>query len=343
MSARGPVWFTRCPVPTAFSIAVATGGLPQRLADLGVDFQSLATSRDASTRTAHFTQAQPRSTRHGGNIPPIVATSRGARLAIVGLSVAPSRAALLTLPSSGIASPQDLRGKTIGVPKRVNDPVDFWRASVLQGAQRAVQAAGLGPDDVTFRDIIVDRTFVAESTRATGSTSTLWDAGFMLGFQRAEIEALFRGEVDAIFSEGSNRVVTQAITGAVPVVEVGESSHTDPALSSNLRPLTLTVSRDLLEDDPDVVAAIVEETSAAARWAGDNAAGSARILAAEAGIPEELVIPSFSPTLTSELDIDLTPARLNLLDSQIRFLHDNGFLDGPVDVADLVEPTALTV
>ncbi|MFT4199838.1 ABC transporter substrate-binding protein [Gordonia sp. (in: high G+C Gram-positive bacteria)] len=343
MSARNPVWFTRCPVPTAFSVAVATGRLPQRLAELGVDFHSLATSTDSATRTSHFTQTQLRSTRHGGNIPPIVAASRGARLAVVGLSVAPSNAALLALPSTGITEPAHLRGATIGVPRRVNDPVDFWRASVLQGARRAVAAAGLGPDDVVFRDIVVDRTFVDESTGSTAAAATLWDAGFMLGFQRAEIAALLRGEVDAIFSEGSNLVVTRAVTGAVPVVEVGEQSHRAPELSSNLRPLTLSVSADLLEEDPDVVDAIVRETSAAAAWAAENTVAATRILAAEAGIPEELVDDSYATTLAAELDVDLSPARLALLDRQIAFLHDEGFLDGPVDVADLVAPVSLSV
>lgn len=340
MSTREPVWFTRCPVPTAFSIAVTSGALPEHLAGLGVGFRSLATARDDEIRTAHFTQSQARSTRHGGNIPPLVAASRGTRLAIIGLSVAPSNAALLALPSADIDAPAALRGKVIGVPRRTNDPVDFWRASTRQAVNRAVHAAGLGPGDVELRDIVVDRTFVADSTASTGSSATLWDAGFMLGFQRAEIAALLHGEVDAVFSEGSTRPLLEAVTGAVPIVEVGADDYANPRQSSNLSPLTLSVSADLLDEDPDVVEAIVTQTSQAAAWAAQNAVAATQIVAAEVGVAVELVERSFSPTLTAELDVDLSPARLALLEQQAAFLYDEGFLERRVDVADLVVDVA---
>ncbi|GAB10529.1 hypothetical protein GOARA_058_00120 [Gordonia araii NBRC 100433] len=338
MSTRDAVWFTRCPVPTAFSVAVATGRLGDRLAGLGVDFRSLATVRDDKTRVTHFTQEQPRSARHGGNIPPIVAASRGVDLAIVGLSVAPSNAALLALPESGISTAADLRGKVIGIPRRVHDTVDFWRATVLQGVERAVRAAGLTPEDVVLRDIDVDRTFVADSTERDTATATLWDASFMFGFQREESAALLSGRVDAIFSEGASRVITQAFTGAAAVVEVGEVAHPEPSLSSNLRPLTLSVSGDLLRDDPAVVEAIVDETAAAAAWAADEVDAATRIVAAEVGLPEELVAPSFATGLAAQLDISLSTERLAALERQVAFLYDNGFLAGAVDVTDLVAP-----
>jgi len=37
--------------------------------------------------------------------------------------------AVIALPESGIRNAADLRGKRLGLPRRVNDPIDFWRAS----------------------------------------------------------------------------------------------------------------------------------------------------------------------------------------------------------------------
>ncbi len=64
------LWYTRCPVPTAFGIATRNGQLESDYREVGVSFSSLATSTDSKVRQAHFEQNQPRSFRHGGNIPP---------------------------------------------------------------------------------------------------------------------------------------------------------------------------------------------------------------------------------------------------------------------------------
>jgi ABC-type nitrate/sulfonate/bicarbonate transport system substrate-binding protein len=333
---RADVWFTRCPVPTAFGLAAASGELARDLKAIGVELRSLATSQDPTVRVTHFTQRQPRGFRHGGNIPPLVAASRGARVSIVGLSVAPSNAGLLALPSSGIDSPRALAGKTIGVARRIDDPVDFWRASALQAVERALEAAGLDASQVRIQEIPVQRTFVADSTSSTQATANLWDSTFMLGFQREEIAALLSREVDVIFSEGSGSIVTRAITGATVVYDAG-ATHPESPRSTNLRPLTLSVDTDLLESEPEVVDAVVKATRKAAVVAARDRSAAIRALAAEVGVPEELLVPSFSETLTSELDIDLSDYRIRLLEEQLAHLVKHGFITRAPSLARLIE------
>ncbi|MFT4044780.1 MAG: ABC transporter substrate-binding protein [Gordonia sp. (in: high G+C Gram-positive bacteria)] len=334
------VWFTRCPVPTAFGIAAATGRLRDVLDDAGVELRSLATAA-TEQRTAHFTQTQPHSVRHGGNIPPLVAASRGTELVIIGLSVAPSNAGLLTLPASGINGPADLRGRVIGVPRRIHDTIDFWRASALQTIDRALRAAGLGRADVTLRDIDIDRSFTSDSTRRGGTLANLWDATFMIGFQREETAALLRGDVEVIFSEGANLTITQSLTGSQVIYSSAGTGALDPRRSSNLRPLTLSVSADLLADAPDIVDLILDESLRTARSAAQEVDNTIRVLAGEVGLPEELVTQSFSDTLTSHLDVDLSPERVSALAQQATDLSELGFLDHHLDVEAIIDRAPL--
>lgn len=65
MSTTDTLWHTRCPVPTAFSIAVQHGRLDEALRPEGVQVQSIAVSTDPQVRQAHFEQILPGFFRHG--------------------------------------------------------------------------------------------------------------------------------------------------------------------------------------------------------------------------------------------------------------------------------------
>lgn len=334
------VWFTRCPVPTAFGLSVASGELSTALADIGVYFRSLATTTDPAVRGAHFAQTQPRGLRHGGNIPPLVAASRGVPVTVIGLSIAPSNSGLLALPSSGISSVADLRGRTIGIPRRTGDPIDFWRASALQAVDRALEAAELDWTDIRIREIPVERSFLDGATSRNGAADNLWDATFMFGFQREETAALVTGDVDLIFSEGANSVITQALTGSTVVYDAGARGQ-DTVRSSNLRPLTLTVDTELLETEPDVVDVIVRTVLDTARRSAHDRDSTLRAIAAEVGLPEELVDSAFSPTLAGELDIDLSTDRVQALEEQLSLLVRHGFIENPPDLAKHIDSAPL--
>jgi ABC-type nitrate/sulfonate/bicarbonate transport system substrate-binding protein len=330
------IWYTRCPVPTAFSIAVRNGWLDEELAEDGIAVESLAVSTDPNVRQSHFEQTQPNFFRQGGNIPPIVSRSRGTDVRVIGLGWSDWSEPLLTLPDSGIETLADLRGRRLALPRRVNDSVDFWRATVLRGYQSAFRLAGLAPDDVELVEVLVDRTFVDDSAETTARRATLWDATYMLGHQREEAAALLRGDVDVVFSHGSSAVTLKAFTGARILIDLGTLPERALRVNNSV-PNTLTVTGDLLDQRPDLVARVLARTLQAAAWARANPLDARRIVAAEVGSAEELVDLAYSPALAQQLDVTLDADRLAGLASQIDLLAEHGFLAGEVDLEAFVD------
>jgi len=96
------LWYTRCPVPTAFSLAINPGWLDEEFAGEGVRVASLRHAPDRKTPEAHFDHSLEDSFRYGGNIPPISAHSQGADTRLIGLAWIDAPHVILTPPESGI-------------------------------------------------------------------------------------------------------------------------------------------------------------------------------------------------------------------------------------------------
>lgn len=327
------VWYTRCPVPTAFSLAIRTGRIQEALAPLGASVHSLLESTDKAVRQAHFEQSLPAFFRHGGNTPPIFSRARGVDVRVIGLSFNDSARVILVRPDSDIRTIADLAGKRISIPVRLNDSTDFWRTTVLRGFADVLSSAGLVLSDVIETRVAIDRRFVDDSREDGAADQSLWDARFMLGHQREEALALIRGEVDAIYSQGSIGTIVEAFTGARAIF----SSLDTGAWVNNDAPLTLTVSGKLLDERPDIVDAWLEQTILAADWAIGNESAAKRIIAGETGLAEDLVDAAFGPDIHTRLDLDLSPARIAALRSQHDRLVDNQFIEEPVEFSSFVD------
>jgi ABC-type nitrate/sulfonate/bicarbonate transport system substrate-binding protein len=318
-------------LPTAFGIAARRGWLEDELAPDGVDVRSVTSSADPAVRESHFTQTLPAFFRHGGNIPPLVARSRGRDVRLIGLSWAPISLAVLALPGSGIESAADLRGRRVSLPRHVNDPVDFWRPTVIRGFEMALASAGLEPGDVEWVDVTVDRTFVQGATADTGRRDPLWGVRSMLGHGREEVLALLRGDVDAIFTEGTFVTNVSAFTGARVVIDL--AALPDPGLRiNNAAPAALTVTGDLLDARPDLVARVLARVLRAADWARANPADAARDIAADSGAAEGVVAAAYAPDVADHLGVDLSDDRIAAIASQAGLLHRHGLIDAPVDI-----------
>jgi ABC-type nitrate/sulfonate/bicarbonate transport system substrate-binding protein len=333
------IWYTRCPVPTAFSVAVRLGWLEDEFARDGIAFRSLASSRDPATRQSHFEHTLANSVRHGGAIPPLVTRSWGRDVKIIALSRTWSRQVVLALPDSGIRRAVDLVGKRVAIPRRVNDPIDFWRASALRGFELVLRQSGLSLDAVRQVDLPIGRTFVDDSTPATGNADSLFDAVTAFRFHRDTLQALIRREVDAIFASGAGSVLAQSFLGANVVAELRRSD--DPAQWVNNQPYPLTVSGALAGDRIDLSARLVAQLVRAAAWARDNERETKRVIAAETGLPEELVDLAYGPDLHRDLAIDLSAPNLEGLHTIHDDLLARGFITAPVDLARFVDPRPL--
>jgi ABC-type nitrate/sulfonate/bicarbonate transport system substrate-binding protein len=148
------LWYTRCPAPTPFGIAIQQGWLQEEFRAENIDVRALQDASDPAIRQSHYTHSQPRSFRQGGNIPALWARANGADTRVIGLSWVDEFQGLVALPSSGIHTPADLRGRRFGLPRNTRTQVvDFHRATALRGFVTLLDAVGLTLDDVELVEL----------------------------------------------------------------------------------------------------------------------------------------------------------------------------------------------
>lgn len=334
------IWYTRCPVPTAFGIAVSNGLLAAELRPDGLEPRSLASSSDTAVRQSHFNHSQPNSFRHGGNGPPLVTRSRGGDVTLIGLSWNDSIKPMLVMPGSDIKSMADLAGRRVSLPIRRSDSIDFWRATSLRGTEIALRNAGMSLEDVKLEPVSTNRAFMDAATTSTSTTATLWDANCMLGHQREEAFALIRGEVDAIYSQGAICTIVQGFTGAVSITDNAHGRTLDDRVNND-SPLVMTVSTGLLRENPELVARCLAAVLRAADWAARNEQAAKRIIAADTGLPEELVDYTFTSQVHRDLTLDLRPEWVEGLKVQHDHLLRHGFIEQAVDFSQFIDPRPL--
>ena len=327
------LWYTRCPVPTASSIAISQGWLDDEFASDGITVASLRASGATSVRESHFDHTQADSFRQGGNIPPIWTRSRGNDLRLIGLSWAEQYQAIVTLPGSGIEGPEDLRGRRFGRTRHVNDKIDFWHASALRGLTYALRAGGLSLDDIQLVDVEETQPFVPAHDQS--HRGSLFGAYTNRRLQAAEVVALIRGEVDAIYVAGGRGPDLEAFLGVERVFDI--QAQAEPELRvSNIAPVALTVSGTLLDARPDLVARYVAASLRAAAWAKDHADETHRILAHEVGIPEEIAGASYTPEVHATLEFSLDDHLVAAIESQRDFLLEHGYIADSFDVREWI-------
>lgn len=324
------LWYTRCPVPSPLGIAAQKGWLEDRFAQLGVGVQSIFDSKDRNIRESHFDHHLAWSFRQGGNIPPIWARSHGRDTRLVALTWTDEFQAIVTLPDRPVRSLQDLCGRRFGVPRRVNDLIDFHRATALKGLVSALSTEGLSHEQLHLIDLPIEESVILQH----GDPS-------LFGLRRRhpyfrEVEALVKGEVDAIFLKGAEGIVVANLIGATIVKEFG--NHPDPKVRiNNGTPRTLTVDAALAEKRPDLVAKLLEVVQEASKWAAQHPDETLRFIAKEIATNEEAVLASNGPQVHQHLGISLEPQLVDAIGYFKDFLHEWGFIPNNFSLEDWVD------
>jgi ABC-type nitrate/sulfonate/bicarbonate transport system substrate-binding protein len=334
------LWYTRCPLPTASSIAIERGLLETEFAPSGIAVQSLNASASMAVREAHYDHGQSGLFRQGGNIPPLWSRSRGADTVVVATNWIDEYQAIVALEGSGIERPSDLRGRRLGLPRRVNEAVDYWRAMCLRGFLVALELAGIAPDEVEIVDLPVDENQIAVG--GASQRGTLWRGGARARRQSREALALIRGEVDAIYTAGAPGAQLSAFMSAHTVFDLGAATDA-AARTNNQVPTVLTVDGALARERPEIVARYLAALMEASRWAAEHEPETLQIIAGDVAATPEWVSAAYGPEVHRRLDLDLDARSIQAVERQKRFLLEHGFIANDFVIADWIDPRPLAI
>ncbi len=335
------LWYTRCPAPTAASVAIREGWLEEEFAPDAIAVRSISEAPDEATRLAHYSHDHPALFRFGGYVPPLQAIARGVDLRIIGLNWHDRVAGFYTLPehpllAAGRATGMGaLKGARIALPIRRNDRTDWWRATVLAGIEHLRKVSGLAEDDFTIVPIEIDRPYYADATTGPAARASLWGSRSQFAVQREEVAALYRGQVDAIYSDAALAAILTATTGAVPLTTL--RGYEDDSEGGFGHPIVLTVSAHLLSERPDLVDRWMKRLLGAQDWVRAHGSKARRIFASDTGLPEALLEHGYSPRLLDQVDISLSPARVALVRRKYEHLLAHGFLERGYDFDAMID------
>jgi ABC-type nitrate/sulfonate/bicarbonate transport system substrate-binding protein len=331
------LWYTRCPVPTASSVAITGGWLDREFEADRIAVRSLGESQEPAFRLAHYTHDCPALFREGGVVPPLWASSTAGANTLIGLARVDQFQGLLALRRSRLANSGDLRGARIALPVRPGQQIDFTRAVSWHGIEAALAVTGLERGDVTLVDVPWEEEFISDAAGASGAS--LYTARENVRLYTAEVLALVRGEVDAMYATGPHALATAALIDAVPLT--GPTANGDPRGRSPSHLRVLTVSTQLAQTRPDLVARYIRGLLRASDWAAAQPSSAWRIIAAEVGVAEEWAQAAYARQTVTNLRPQITGDLLDTLQNRSDFLHDRGFIPRQVNVREWLDPGPL--
>lgn len=331
------VWYTRCPIPTTFGLALKWG-----LADKAfpptqgrVQWHSLQRSDDKATQLSHFTHTKERSFRHGGNIPAIWARSEGADTRLIGISWQPTPYRILVLSESKIESPADLKGKRLLLPHRPAAKIDFWQAVNLRIYEKALASVGLSFADVTLVRRESQRGDTVRLDPSKVDARSPLPLQIALGFQRDALFPLLRGEVDAVAHQGHDAVQLAALVGAETIFDQSDSRNPLDRINNDT-PDVLAVSGRFLDQEPELVAEFVAGLLEAHAWANAHRAEAETLLARELNISEQVLRIAYGDIVPG-FHLDFLEEKLAGVAGQKEFLLRHGFIARDFNLDDWID------
>ncbi len=335
------LWYTRCPAPTPFGVAIRQRRLHDEFAADGFAIAALQDADDPRIRRSHFTHGQPWSFRQGGNIPALWARAQGSDTRLVALSWVDEFQALIALDPKWAASPDTFARARFGLPVNTRaGVVDFHRATALRGFASLLDVHGVPLDAVRLVELPHAPLSLADAAPAATLPVAAWLAAQRPHEFSREAAALLRGEADVVFVKGATGLDIANQLGAHVLVEIGEQP--DRHLhANNGTPRPLTVDAKLLRERPDIVERVLARTLEAGAWSAAHADDTIAYLARETRSAEHWVRRAYRPDVHRQMTIGLDRASLAALDGFKTFLHTQGFLPADFDLDAWVEPAPL--
>ena len=312
-------WFARCGGATASTVAIQQQFLQGEFAQDGLRVASVQESDNREIRDSHFDHRIPSMFREGGNIPPIWAKASGKDTVVIGITWVDEYQAIVTRPDSGIRTIADLKGRRLGIPNHEGSLIDFPRGMAVHGFVTALGLVNLTPKDAEFVDIRAEAVDHRERRKDERRTSGAFP-----------VQALLRGEVDAIYLKGSFGYAEVARYQLHQVVDL--NSYSDPTVRiNNGTPRPITVGREFLRQKPELVTRYLAVLLRTAKWAETHAGDVRRAIALENQTSEEEVVIGYGNDLHLRLTPKLSEEYIVALEIQKNFLRDYDFLPNDFD------------
>lgn len=322
------LWYTRCPVPTPLGLASQLGWFADEFGGDGITIKTLQETADAEVRESHYDHHLLNSFRQGGNVPAIWAKAKGSDTRVIGLNWIDEAQLILALPSTGIRSPDDLRGRRLALQKH-NNSIDHGRAGALRGFLVTLEQGGVREDEIRFVDIEI------HSERGGPLTARRGQGGYA-----PLLDALNSRAVDAIFVKGARGVQLAAENGLQIVYDI--RNHPDPLVrANNGAPRPVTVDSTLLRERPDLVARFLARIVAIGDWAAAHPIETAEYIASESGSDVVWVKRAYGEDLHLHQRTDLAASSIAGLETYKNFLLQRGFIAQDFDVREWIDPLPL--
>jgi ABC-type nitrate/sulfonate/bicarbonate transport system substrate-binding protein len=323
------IWYTRCPVPTASGLAFQRGLFGQEFRG-GEDFEVRNLKELGRARAdSHFDHTLGNAFREGGSIPPLWARARGADTLMVGLTFVSDSICFYVRPDSPIRSMRDLAGKRVALGVRPYLMIDFMKINGHKAWDCGLRAHGMTLADVTLVEIeIADdmHAHINPNYTRPGERSKV-------SLLDAELDALARGEVDAIWCKGCEcRYLERTFPDRLRRLSDLLHDTDDLELRVNANPRIITVSGDLAREHPDAVVRYLQVLIRSARWASEHRTEATALLATELGVSPADIEHSYVPDYADRLWPNLSAQNLHLLRTQQDFMVRHGYLSPAVDL-----------
>jgi ABC-type nitrate/sulfonate/bicarbonate transport system substrate-binding protein len=319
------LWYTRCGAATASALAIRKNWLQEEFDHPGTVLHSLRDSDSLEVRNSHYHHGQSGMFREGGNIPPIWAKGSGQDTVVLGITWLDEYQGILVRADSDIRDLADLKGKRLGIPLHRNAVIDFQRGAAQHGFATALSLVGLSPNDATLVDLEAPSYNLQDGPRSEPGERP-----------DVAVEALERGEVDAIFIRFARGYRVAQQPHLRQLLNINELS--DPLLRvGNGTPRPITVDRAFLDKHPEVVVRYLAVLLRTAEWAAHNRNEVAELLLPESrGANVADVFAAHGADVHLSFTPKLTQAYIDGLTTQKNFLRDWGYLKHDFNVNDWV-------
>ena len=291
------IWYTFCPVVCVSHIAQNKGWLTEEFAKNSIKISHIS-CLPAENWQSHFSHEHPVLFREGGNIPPIWARSESFATKVVGMTWSEDRQVIMVRKDSPIQSVKELKGKKIALPRRLPNLIDWRRAVIKRGIIMSLLAHELTEDDIQFVDLPIDIPDIAKEktpgrTGAAAMRPRIWQ-----GEPAPEVEALEKGEVDAIYTFNGRDFALEEDGIARAIYNLDKHPDWKYHISQGY-PYICTVSTDFATEHPDLIVKWMKVMVRAGIWARDNYTEVVRIMAEAMKLPEDTFRKAFPPIFTN--------------------------------------------